>query len=255
MFAPLNARAGARRGHAGRASTRGRAARRSRRHVEPAARARGRHRASRRAARRRSGDRRAARGRRRSHDRARRRRRRARPARHLLHERQHRRAEGRRALAPRELAAHVSRARPRPPGGGGHRVHVPAVPHGGLDDRARRVAGAAARCTSSRRPTPRRCSPTAARHRAARLYCIPAVWARILEHGVGGYDLSSAARSRHRHVGDAARAARRAPRRAAPHRHARLLRLDRSRPGRSQLGDADLFRKPGSVGSRSPASR
>ncbi|HTL87578.1 MAG TPA: AMP-binding protein, partial [Acidimicrobiia bacterium] len=31
---------------------------------------------------------------------------------------------------------------------------------------------------------------TAARHRAARLYCIPAVWGRVLEHGVGGYDLS-----------------------------------------------------------------
>ena len=32
---------------------------------------------------------------------------------------------------------------------------------------------------------------TAARHRAARLYCIPAVWGRILEHGVAGYDLSA----------------------------------------------------------------
>src|SRR5260221_7417691 len=32
---------------------------------------------------------------------------------------------------------------------------------------------------------------TAARHRAARLYCIPAVWGRVLQHGVGGYDLSA----------------------------------------------------------------
>src|SRR5439155_6958566 len=32
---------------------------------------------------------------------------------------------------------------------------------------------------------------TAARHRAARLYCIPAVWRRILDHGVSRYDLSA----------------------------------------------------------------
>jgi fatty-acyl-CoA synthase len=32
---------------------------------------------------------------------------------------------------------------------------------------------------------------TAERHRAGRLYAIPAVWARILEHGVAGYDLSA----------------------------------------------------------------
>src|SRR4051794_18457759 len=31
---------------------------------------------------------------------------------------------------------------------------------------------------------------TTARHRAARLYCIPAVWSRILEHGVASFDLS-----------------------------------------------------------------
>ena len=43
------------------------------------------------------------------------------------------------------------------PGRRRDRLHVPAVPHGGLDDRARRVAGAARRCTSCARPTPRRC--------------------------------------------------------------------------------------------------
>src|SRR3954467_6145043 len=32
---------------------------------------------------------------------------------------------------------------------------------------------------------------TAARHRAARLYCIPAVWSRILEHGTSKFDLSA----------------------------------------------------------------
>ena len=112
--------------------------------------------------------------------------RRARPARHLLHQREHRPAQGRRAVAPRQLAAHVrGRARPQP-GRRRHRVHVPAVPHGGLDDRARRVAGAPGRALRAR---PRRGDAARRprqRHRAARLYCIPAVWGRILEHGVGG---------------------------------------------------------------------
>ena len=44
-----------------------------------------------------------------------------------------------------------------------HRVHVPAVPHGGLDDRARRVAGPPRRCTSCASPTPRPCCDTTAR--------------------------------------------------------------------------------------------
>ena len=89
-----------------------------------------------------------------------------------------------------------------------HRVHVPAVPHGGLDDRDGRVARPPA---GALRAHPRRrdaAATTVARHRAARLYCIPAVWARILEHGVERLRPLDARRGRHRHVGDAARAAR-----------------------------------------------
>ena len=116
--------------------------------------------------------------------------RRARPARHLLHEREHRPAQGRGALAPRQLAAHV-RGRDVEPGRWRHRVHVPAVPHGRMDDRARRVAGRAARCTSYACPTRRRCSPPPSATAPRASYCIPAVWGRVLDHGVGAYDLSA----------------------------------------------------------------
>ena len=48
------------------------------------------------------------------------------------------------------------------------------------------------RCTSCASPTPRRCCDDRRPGTAPRgSYCIPAVWARVLEHGVGAYDLSS----------------------------------------------------------------
>ena len=54
----------------------------------------------------------------------------------------------------------------------------------------------------------RRFSKPPARHRAARLYCIPAVWGRILEHGVARLRPVRVGRGRHRHVGDASGAPR-----------------------------------------------
>ena len=154
---------------------------------------------------------------------------------------------GRRASCSRTAPTGCARswARPRTPGRRRHRVHVPAVPHGGLDDRARRVAGPPRRCTSCACPTRRRCCTTTARHRAARLYCIPAVWGRILEHGVGRLRPVGARRSRHRHVGDAARAARRDQGRAPAHRDPRVLRIDRGRARRSRSATPTSFRKPG----------
>ena len=73
---------------------------------------------------------------------------------------------------------------------------------------------------------------TTARHRAARLYCIPAVWARILEHGVRTLRPREPGRGRHRYVGDATGAAARDQGRVAADRDAGVLRIDRSRPGR-----------------------
>ena len=92
-----------------------------------------------------------------------------------------------------------------------------------------------------------------ARRRATRIYAIPAVWARILEHGVDGYDLIDAARSRHRHVGDAARARRRDPRRA-PRTSRRASSTARPKPGPATiLGHARPRRaSPGSVGLPQP---
>ena len=60
------------------------------------------------------------------------------------------------------------------------------------DGRSRSARGRpAGPCTSSGSPTRATLLETTARHHAARLYCIPAVWGRILEHGVDGYDLSA----------------------------------------------------------------
>ena len=134
-----------------------------------------------------------------------------------------------------------------------HRLHVPAVPHGRLDDRARCLAGAAGRCTSCACPTPRRCCATTARHRAARLYCIPAVWARSPRARPSArYDLSSlveadtgtSATPPELLARDQGRAARTVTR--------VLLRLDRSRPGH-----ATRRRRPAAQAGqrRRPASR
>jgi acyl-CoA synthetase (AMP-forming)/AMP-acid ligase II len=89
------------------------------------------------------------------------------------------------------------------------------------------------------------------RHRAARLYCIPAVWARILDHGVGGYDLSSLVEA---DTGTSATPPEllRAIKDALPHTVTRVFYGSTEAGPGVQLGDADLFRKPGSVGVPQP---
>ena len=92
---------------------------------------------------------------------------------------------------------------------------------------------------------------TAARHRAARLYCIPAVWARVLEHGVGGFDLSALVEA---DTGTSATPPEllRAIKDALPHTCTRVFYGSTEAGPGVQLGDADLFRKPGSVGLAQP---
>jgi fatty-acyl-CoA synthase len=92
---------------------------------------------------------------------------------------------------------------------------------------------------------------TAARHRAARLYCIPAVWARILENGVGRFDLSSLEET---DTGTSATPPEllRAIKDALPHTRTRVFYGSTEAGPGVQLGDADLFRKPGSVGTAQP---
>jgi acyl-CoA synthetase (AMP-forming)/AMP-acid ligase II len=92
---------------------------------------------------------------------------------------------------------------------------------------------------------------TTERHRASRLYCIPAVWARILEHGVDGYDLSSlieadtGTSATPPELLDAIKA-------ALPHTITRVFYGSTEAGPGLQLGDADIARKPGSVGLAQP---
>jgi acyl-CoA synthetase (AMP-forming)/AMP-acid ligase II len=92
---------------------------------------------------------------------------------------------------------------------------------------------------------------TTARHRAARLYCIPAVWSRILEHGVGKVDLSSLDEA---DTGTSATPPEllRAIKDALPNTRTRVFYGSTEAGPGVQLGDADLFRKPGSVGIAQP---
>jgi fatty-acyl-CoA synthase len=92
---------------------------------------------------------------------------------------------------------------------------------------------------------------TTARHRASRLYCIPAVWARILEHGVARYDLSSLVEA---DTGTSATPPEllRAIKDALPHTMTRVFYGSTEAGPGLQLGDLDLFRKPGSVGVPQP---
>ncbi len=92
---------------------------------------------------------------------------------------------------------------------------------------------------------------TAARHRAARLYCIPAVWARILERGVRGYDLSALIEA---DTGTSATPPEllSALKAALPHTSTRVFYGSTEAGPGTQLGDADLFHKPGSVGVAQP---
>jgi acyl-CoA synthetase (AMP-forming)/AMP-acid ligase II len=92
---------------------------------------------------------------------------------------------------------------------------------------------------------------TTERHRASRLYCIPAVWSRILEHGVGAYDLSSLEEA---DTGTSATPPELlgAIRDALPGTRTRVFYGSTEAGPGVQLGHADLFRKPGSVGLAQP---
>ena len=93
-----------------------------------------------------------------------------------------------------------------------------------------------------------RSSSTVDRRRATRLYCIPAVWNRVLEHDRSRLRPVGSPRGRHRDLGDAARARSPRSRTRSPTR-SRGSTTGRPRPGPATLlGDADLARKPGSVG-------
>jgi acyl-CoA synthetase (AMP-forming)/AMP-acid ligase II len=92
---------------------------------------------------------------------------------------------------------------------------------------------------------------TVARRRATRLYCIPAVWARILDHGIAGYDLSSL---REVDTGTSATP----PELVTTLRETFPNTITRIYYGSTEAGPgtvllhADLARKPGSVGRPAP---
>jgi fatty-acyl-CoA synthase len=87
--------------------------------------------------------------------------------------------------------------------------------------------------------------------RATRIYAIPAVWARILEHGVDGYDLSAL---READTGTSATPPElvTAIRHALPHTAIRIFYGSTEAGPGTVLGDDDLERKPGSVGLPQP---
>ncbi len=92
---------------------------------------------------------------------------------------------------------------------------------------------------------------TAVRQRAGRMYCIPAVWGRVLEHGVAGYDLSALTEA---DTGTSATPVEllRSIKDALPHTATRVFYGSTEAGPSLALGDADLFRKPGSVGVAQP---
>jgi acyl-CoA synthetase (AMP-forming)/AMP-acid ligase II len=88
---------------------------------------------------------------------------------------------------------------------------------------------------------------TAARRRATRLYCLPAVWARVLEHDRGGLDLSCV------HECDTGTSATppellAAIKAAFPGTVTRIYYGSTEAGPATLLADVDLARKPGSVG-------
>ena len=93
---------------------------------------------------------------------------------------------------------------------------------------------------------------TAARHRAARLYCIPAVWGRVLQHGVGAYDLSALVEA---DTGTSVTPPEllAAIKDALPHTVTRVFYGSTEAGPTLALADVDLARKPGSVGVAQPA--
>jgi acyl-CoA synthetase (AMP-forming)/AMP-acid ligase II len=92
---------------------------------------------------------------------------------------------------------------------------------------------------------------TVERWQAARLYCIPAVWARILEFGVDRYDISSLVET---DTGTSATPPEllHAIKAALPHTQTRVFYGSTEAGPGVQLADADLARKPGSVGVAQP---
>jgi acyl-CoA synthetase (AMP-forming)/AMP-acid ligase II len=92
---------------------------------------------------------------------------------------------------------------------------------------------------------------TAQRHRAGRLYAIPAVWARILEHGVAAYDLSTL---READTGTSATPPEliAAIREALPHTVTRIFYGSTEAGPATILPHADLEAKPGGVGRPQP---
>jgi acyl-CoA synthetase (AMP-forming)/AMP-acid ligase II len=92
---------------------------------------------------------------------------------------------------------------------------------------------------------------TVERRRATRLYCIPAVWARVLGHGLGGYDLTSL---READTGTSATPPElvAALREALPNTVTRIYYGSTEAGPATLLSHADLARKPGSVGIPQP---
>ncbi len=88
-------------------------------------------------------------------------------------------------------------------------------------------------------------------HRATRLYAIPAVWARILEHALGGYDLSTL---RFADTGTSATPPELidAIRDALPHTTTRVFYGSTEAGPGTVLDHGDLRRKPGTVGLPAP---
>lgn len=92
---------------------------------------------------------------------------------------------------------------------------------------------------------------TCEQRRASRLYAIPAVWARILEHGVERFDLSAL---READTGTSATPPEllSAIRAALPHTFTRVFYGSTEAGAGTVLSDRDLARKPGSVGLPQP---
>ena len=107
----------------------------------------------------------------------------------------------------------------------------------------------AARCTSPLR-SPHALLSTAERRRATRLYHIPAVWQRVLEHDRSALRPVDGARVRHRHVGDTTRAPRPRSRTRSPARSTRIFYGEhRGRAG------SDARRRRPARGSRARSGR
>jgi acyl-CoA synthetase (AMP-forming)/AMP-acid ligase II len=92
---------------------------------------------------------------------------------------------------------------------------------------------------------------TIERRRATRVYLIPAVWSRVLDHGVKGHDLSSLAEA---DTGTSATPPEliAAIRDALPHTVTRVFYGSTEAGPGTVLAHADLARKPGSVGLPQP---